>query len=41
VRADGGLEQLVLAYMRHPETTALPRPTLAAVSADTTKGVSA
>jgi ABC-2 type transport system ATP-binding protein len=26
-----GLEQLVLAYMRHPETTALPRPTLATV----------
>jgi ABC-2 type transport system ATP-binding protein len=36
-----GLEQLVLAYMRHPETTALPRPVLAAVPADATKGVSA
>jgi ABC-2 type transport system ATP-binding protein len=31
---DVGLEQLVLAYMRHPETTALPRPALAAVPAD-------
>ena len=31
---DVGLEQLVLAYMRHPETTAPPRPTLAAVPAD-------
>ncbi|SRR6266545_4947298 len=31
---DIGLEQLVLAYMRHPETTALPRPALAAVPAD-------
>jgi ABC-2 type transport system ATP-binding protein len=29
-----GLEQLVLAYMRHPQTTALPRPTLAAVPSD-------
>jgi ABC-2 type transport system ATP-binding protein len=29
-----GLEQLVLAYMRHPETTALPRPALAAVPSD-------
>jgi ABC-2 type transport system ATP-binding protein len=28
---DVGLEQLVLAYMRHPQTTALPRPALAAV----------
>jgi ABC-2 type transport system ATP-binding protein len=31
---DVGLEQLVLAYMRHPETTAPSRPTLAAVPAD-------
>ena len=31
---DVGLEQLVPAYMRHPETTAPPRPTLAAVPAD-------
>jgi ABC-2 type transport system ATP-binding protein len=31
---DVGLEQLVLAYMRHPETTALPRPALAAIPAD-------
>jgi ABC-2 type transport system ATP-binding protein len=29
-----GLEQLVLAYMRHPQATALPRPALAAVPAD-------
>jgi ABC-2 type transport system ATP-binding protein len=36
-----GLEQLVLAYMRHPETTAPPRPALAAVPADTRKEVSA
>ena len=36
---DVGLEQLVLAYMRHPETTALPRPALAAVSADARRGV--
>jgi ABC-2 type transport system ATP-binding protein len=28
---DVGLEQLVLAYMRHPETTARPRPTLTAI----------
>jgi ABC-2 type transport system ATP-binding protein len=38
---DVGLEQLVLAYMRHPETTALPRPTLTAVPHDTNKEVSA
>jgi ABC-2 type transport system ATP-binding protein len=38
---DVGLEQLVLAYMRHPETTALPRPTLTAVPQDTEQGVSA
>jgi ABC-2 type transport system ATP-binding protein len=39
---DVGLEQLVLAYMRHPETTALPGPALAAVPADANKkGVSA
>jgi ABC-2 type transport system ATP-binding protein len=31
---DVGLEQLVLAYMRHPQTTALPRPALAAVPPD-------
>ncbi|HEV3463016.1 MAG TPA: ABC transporter ATP-binding protein [Actinomycetes bacterium] len=31
---DVGLEQLVLAYMRHPETTTLPRPSLAAVPSD-------
>jgi len=31
---DVGLEQLVLAYMRHPETTALARPTLATVPPD-------
>ena len=31
---DVGLEQLVLAYMRHPETTTLPRPSLAAVQSD-------
>jgi ABC-2 type transport system ATP-binding protein len=31
---DVGLEQLVLAYMRHPETTALPRPALAADPSD-------
>jgi ABC-2 type transport system ATP-binding protein len=37
---DVDLEQLVLAYMRHSETTALPRPALAAVSADA-KAVSA
>jgi ABC-2 type transport system ATP-binding protein len=37
---DVGLEQLVLAYMRHPETTALPRPALAAV-ADGAEEVSA
>jgi ABC-2 type transport system ATP-binding protein len=36
---DVGLEQLVLAYMRHPETTALPRPALAVV-ADGAKEVS-
>jgi ABC-2 type transport system ATP-binding protein len=29
---DVGLEQLVLAYMRHPEVSALPRPALAAVT---------
>jgi len=34
---DVGLEQLVLAYMRHPETTALARPTLAAVPPDATE----
>jgi len=34
---DVGLEQLVLAYMRHPETTALGRPTLAAVPPDATE----
>jgi hypothetical protein len=34
---DVGLEQLVLAYMRHPETTALPRPALAAVLPDATE----
>jgi ABC-2 type transport system ATP-binding protein len=38
---DVGLEQLVLAYMRHPETTAPPRPALVAVPADTKKEVSA
>jgi ABC-2 type transport system ATP-binding protein len=38
---DVGLEQLVLAYMRHPETSALPRPTLTTVPHDTTKEVSA
>jgi ABC-2 type transport system ATP-binding protein len=38
---DVGLEQLVLAYMRHPETTASARPALAAVPADAKKGVSA
>ena len=36
-----GLEQLVLAYMRHPETTAMPRPALAAVPHRSTKEVSA
>jgi ABC-2 type transport system ATP-binding protein len=35
-----GLEQLVLAYMRHPQATLVPRPTLAAVPADADKGVS-
>jgi len=34
---DVGLEQLVLAYMRHPQTTALPRPALAAVPPDATE----
>jgi len=34
---DVGLEQLVLAYMRHPQTTALARPTLAAVPPDATE----
>jgi ABC-2 type transport system ATP-binding protein len=38
---DVDLEQLVLAYMRHPQTTALPRPTLAAVPHDTKREVSA
>jgi ABC-2 type transport system ATP-binding protein len=38
---DIGLEQLVLAYMRHPQTTALPRPALAAVPSDAKKEVSA
>jgi ABC-2 type transport system ATP-binding protein len=38
---DVDLEQLVLAYMRHPETTALPRPVLAAVPHDTKREVSA
>jgi ABC-2 type transport system ATP-binding protein len=38
---DVGLEQLVLAYMRHPQTTALARPALAAVPADANKEVSA
>jgi ABC-2 type transport system ATP-binding protein len=38
---DVGLEQLVLAYMRHPETTAPPSPTLAAVPHDTNQGVPA
>jgi ABC-2 type transport system ATP-binding protein len=38
---DVGLEQLVLAYMRHPQTTALPRPALAAVPSDAKKEVSA
>jgi ABC-2 type transport system ATP-binding protein len=38
---DVGLEQLVLAYMRHPETTAPPPPTLAAVPRDTNQGVPA
>jgi ABC-2 type transport system ATP-binding protein len=37
---DVGLEQLVLAYMRHPEVSALPRSALAAV-ADGAKEVSA
>jgi ABC-2 type transport system ATP-binding protein len=37
---DIGLEQLVLAYMRHPRTTTLPRPTLTAIPHDT-KEVSA
>ncbi|HEV3398472.1 MAG TPA: ATP-binding cassette domain-containing protein, partial [Actinomycetes bacterium] len=31
---DVGLEQLVLAYMRHPESTTRPRPSLAAVPSD-------
>jgi ABC-2 type transport system ATP-binding protein len=34
---DVGLEQLVLAYMRHPQTTALPRPALVAVPPDATQ----
>jgi ABC-2 type transport system ATP-binding protein len=38
---DVGLEQLVLAYMRNPEATALPRPTLTAVPQDSNQGVSA
>jgi ABC-2 type transport system ATP-binding protein len=38
---DVGLEQLVLAYMRNPEATALPRPTLAEVPQDSNQGVSA
>jgi ABC-2 type transport system ATP-binding protein len=36
-----GLEQLVLAYMRHPDATVLPRPALAAVPHDTKREVSA
>jgi ABC-2 type transport system ATP-binding protein len=38
---DVGLEQLVLAYMRNPEATALPRPTLTAAPQDSNQGVSA
>jgi ABC-2 type transport system ATP-binding protein len=38
---DVGLEQLVLAYMRNPDATALPRPALAAVPHDTKREVSA
>jgi ABC-type multidrug transport system ATPase subunit len=38
---DVGPEQLVLAYMRHPETAAPPRPSLTAVPQDTNQEVSA
>jgi ABC-2 type transport system ATP-binding protein len=38
---DVGLEQLVLAYMRNPQATARPRPTLTAIPHDTKKEVSA
>jgi ABC-2 type transport system ATP-binding protein len=38
---DVGLEQLVLAYMRNPQATARPRPTLTAVPDATRKEVSA